>query len=192
MTDESARGADGPLPLPNLSLADRVIGAVLGRLIKGGPSPEELSKAVRASRVPPPRAQEPGVLRCYLPEPGQAPPPAEVDTDPDLAERLPRLLDQEWVGVPPEFQRHFRGERTFRLHAVLEEDGEAVVVRAYKERIGTLKTADAEVYAAHLRSARLNDQLALVLVRGSLAGRRPSRVTVNFRQVATDEGAQPG
>jgi hypothetical protein len=36
-----------------------------------------------------------------------------------------------------------------------------------------------EVYAAHLRSARLNGQLALAVVRGSI-GRQPSRVTANF------------
>ena len=170
-------------------LAARLIGAVLGRLIKVGPLPEV--KDIRASRVPPSRNQEPGVLHIYLPEPGQEPTPAEIITDPDLAERLPRLPDQEFAGLPPHIQRHLGRERAFRFHAVLEEDGDDVVVRAFNEHIGTLKPADAAVYAAHLKSARRNGQAGLVLVRGSTVGRQPVRVTVNFMQVATDDGVQP-
>jgi hypothetical protein len=73
--------------------------------------------------------------------------PAEVITDPDLAERLPRLIDRQWPGAPPAIQRRVR--RAFRFAAQLEEDGDEVVVRVFNERIGRLKPADAEVYAAH-------------------------------------------
>jgi hypothetical protein len=170
-------------PFPEPGRAGRLI----GRLIKGSPMPEEVREAIRASQVQPGRDQEPGVLHFYMPEPGQEPAPAEVDIDPDLAERLPRLLDQERAGASPQFQRHLRNDRAFRLHAVLEEEGDDVVVRAFKQRIGRLTPADAEVYAAHLRSARLSHQLAFVLVRGSLVGRRPSGVTVNFMHRVTDD-----
>lgn len=192
MTAESRpRPDDMPLP-QNPGLMDRLIGAVLRRLIKGGPMPEELMEGIRASRIPPRHDQEPDVLRVYVLEPGQGPAPAEVITDPDLAGRLPRLLDQEFAGVPPQVQRHLRRGRTFRFHAILEEQGDEVVVRAFKERIRRLAPADAEEYAAHLRSARLNGQLALAVVRGSIAGREPSRVTANFMHVAADDGVQPG
>jgi hypothetical protein len=189
MTDGSQPTADDMLPPPDPGLGGRLIGAVLGRLITG-PRPEELMKAIRAPRVPPRIDQEPDARRVYVLEPGQGPAPAEVITDPDLAERLPRLLDQEWAGVPPQIQRHLRPGRTFRLHAILEEERGEVVVRAFNERIGRLTPAGAEEYAAHLRSARLNGQLALAVVRGSIAGRRPVHVTANFMHVFTDDGAQ--
>jgi len=183
MTDGSGSRADDMLPPPDPGLAGRLIGAVLGRLIKVDPRPEEFLKDIRASRIPPASDQEPDVRRVYVLEPGQGPAPAEVITDPDLARRLPRLLDQEFAAVPPQIQRHLRNGRTFRLHAMLEEEGDRVAVRSFSERIGTLTPADAEEYAAHLRSARLNGQLALAVVHGSIAGRRPVRVTANFLHV---------
>jgi hypothetical protein len=180
MTDGSLPRADAMLPPSGPGLMDRLIGAVLGRVIKGGPRPEELTEGIGASRMQSGHEQNPDVLSVYTPEPGQEPTPAEVITDPDLPERLPRLLDQEWAGLPPEIRRHFERGRTFRFHAVLAEEGDEVVVRAYNERIGTLRPADAAVYSAHLRSARLNGQLALAVVRGSIARRQPSRVTATF------------
>ena len=191
MTDGSQPGADDLRQTMEPGLADRLIGAILGRLIKGSPPPEEVMKNIRASRVRPSRDQEPGVLHVYRPEPGQEPAPAEVTTDPDLAERLPGLLDQEFAGLPPHIRRHLRRGDAFRFHAVLEEDGDDVVVRVFNEHIGRLKPADAAVYAAHLKAARLNGQVALALVHGSTAVRRPVRATVNFMQVATDDGVRP-
>jgi hypothetical protein len=190
MTDGSRPGAHDTLPSQDPGLAGRLIGAILSHLIKA-PRPEELMRGIRASRIPPGRDQEPDVLPVYVLEPGQGPAPAEVITDPDLTERLPWLLDQEFAGVPPQIRRHLRRGPAFRFHAVLEEEGDAVVVRAFNQRIGTLTPADAQVYAAHLQSARLNGQLALTVVRGTIAGRRPVQVTANFMHAATDDSAQP-
>jgi len=175
-------GADD-MPLPsNPGLVDRLIGAVIRRVVRV--SEADLKDAFASLGPSRPPDQEPAGRRLdlYVPEPGQEPAPAEVITDPDLAARLPRLLERQWPYAPPEILRRVRRQRAFRFWpALLEEDGDAVVVRVDNERIGKLKPADAEVYAAHLRSARLNDQFVAVVVRGSIAGRRSLRVTVSIK-----------
>lgn len=174
---------DMPLPA-NPGLVDRLIGAVIRRVVRV--SEEDLLKHAVAWRglLRPPDG-EPAGRRLYVPEPGQEPAPAEVITDPDLAVRLPGLRERQWPGAPPEMQREMqhqaRRARSFWSSARLEEDGDEVVVRAFHERIGKLKPADAEVYAAHLRSARLNDQFVAAVVVGRITGRRSLRVIVSIK-----------
>src|SRR5580698_7787153 len=61
MTDGSLPRADAMLPPSGPGLMDRLIGAVLGRVIKGGPRPEELTEGIRASRMQSGHEQNPDV-----------------------------------------------------------------------------------------------------------------------------------
>jgi hypothetical protein len=154
-----------------------LFGWIIRRLV--GPSAAEAT--VRAFMASPNR---------YIPDPGQEPAPAEVITDPDLAERLPGLLGR---GMP-EMPR----SSSFSFSAKLEEDGDTLVVSAFpertwnpdeggnghfavsRERIGRLSPADADVYRTHLRTAQLRGQSVAVTVSGRKKGRRLQSVTVRL------------
>jgi hypothetical protein len=158
-----------------------LFGWVIRRLV--GPSAGEA--AVRTFMASPNR---------YIPDPGQEPAPAEIIIDPDLAERLPGLLDR---GMPqmPAMPR----SASFSFSAKLEEDGDALIVSAFPERtwepdeggnghfavrswerIGRLSPADADVYRTHLRTARLRGQSVAATVSGRKKGRRLRGVTVRL------------
>jgi hypothetical protein len=77
-------------------------------------------------------------LDLYFPGPGQSPAPAQVILDPDIAERMPWLLE-----LPPGMSSA-RGPSSFA--AWLEESAGTVVVCHSPGRIGTLSAADAEAY----------------------------------------------
>jgi len=132
----------------------------------------------------------------YIPDPGQEPAPAEIITDPDLAERLPRLLA---CGMPQ--TSAVPRSAWFSFSAKLEEDGDTLIVstrsgdrgkvskdengnvllvRAPSERVGKLSPADADVYRTHLRTARLCGQSVAVVVSGRRKGGRLRGVTVRL------------
>jgi hypothetical protein len=130
----------------------------------------------------------------YIPDPGQEPAPAEIITDPGLAERLPGLLSHGMAHMPA-----MPRSTGFSFSAKLEEDGDMLIVSAFPERmwkpdeggnghfataswerIGRLSPADADVYRAHLRTARLRGQSVVAVVSGRKKGRRLRDVTVRI------------
>jgi hypothetical protein len=166
-----------PLPdIPRPGLVGRLVGSVLSRAI--APAFPAMMDAVIGS-VPGPHgtmrqaAEDPN---RYVPEPGQAPAPADVITDPDLDERLP-LLDGTHRGMPP-MPTH--AVHTFWFGARLEEDGDMIIVRKSGERIGSLNSRGAEEYAPHLRAARQRGQVVSVTVTGQSKRGRVSHVTVSL------------
>jgi hypothetical protein len=90
----------------------------------------------------------PESLDLYFPEPGQSPAPAELIVDPDIAERMPWLLEP----LPP-------GKDAWSFAVWLEEAEGAVVVRHQPGRIGTLGAKDSEAYLPHVRAARAQDKV---------------------------------
>jgi hypothetical protein len=112
----------------------------------------------------------------YVPEPGQAPAPADVITDPDLDERLP-LLEGTHRGMPP-MPSH--AVSSFWFGARLEEDGDTIVVRQSGERVGRPNSRGVEEYAPHLRAARQRGQVVSVTVTGQSKRGRVSHVTVSL------------
>jgi hypothetical protein len=181
MTDGSLPRADDMLPPPDPGLVDRLIGTVLRRLIKGGPRPEELMEGLRASRMQSGHEQESDdVLPSTRLSPARTrrrPKSSATRTWPSACPGC--SIRSGLAGRQRSGATSGAGTHSGCTPVLVEEDG-AVVVRAYNERIGRLQPADAEVYSEHLRSARLNGQLALAVVRGSIADRQPSRVTANF------------
>jgi hypothetical protein len=166
---------DGPRPGLLGSLAGKVIGRIFAAQIK-----EVTREAVAASpvlsRLMRPAPPDP---RRYVPEPGQEPTAAEVISEPDLAERVPWLLDHPSEGLPGTPRS---AVDTFSFEALLEEEGDMVIVRAFSERIGRLNPQDAEAYAAHIRSAWLRDQFVAATATSHITGHRSLRVTVRLER----------
>jgi hypothetical protein len=165
-------------------LIGRLVGRVIGRVLApdaGQMMREGIAASPVASRI---MGLQPADPRRYVPEPGQEPSPAEVIADPDLPDRLPRLLTAmfdelpDWPVTPPAMPRS--GTYTSSFSAALEEEGGMVFVRRSGERIGRLNPADAQTYAAHLKAARLHDQFVPVTVTARMKRGRPSHITVRL------------
>jgi hypothetical protein len=171
--------SDGLPDAPRPGLLGSLAGKVIGRIF-APPIKEVMGEAVAASpvlsRLMRPAPPDP---RRYVPEVGQEPTAAEVITEPDLAERVPWLLNPPPEGLPGT-PRSARG--TFSFEALLEEESDVVIVRAFSERIGRLNPHDAEAYAAHIRSARLRDQFVAATATCRITGRRSLRVTVRLER----------
>ena len=184
--------ADLPDERPGLasSLIGKVIGRVLARHIGVGESQirEVMREAVTMSpvlsRLVQPGPPDPDL---YVPEPGRQPAPAEVIADPDLAERMPWLVEPpERLPGMPRSAMH-----TFSFDARLEEDDGTVIVRAFSDRIGRLSATDAKAYLPHIRSARALDKVVAAMATGRITGRRSLHVTIRLG-CAPDPCLPPG
>ena len=173
---------DLPHEQPGLaaSLIGKVIGGVLARRIGIGDSQirevmkESVTMSPVLSRLVQPGPPDPDL---YVPEPGRQPAPAEVIVDPDLAERMPWLVEppsERLPGMPRSAMR------TFSFDARLEEDDGTVIVRAFSSRIGRLSATDAEAYLPHIRSARAQDKAVAAMATGRTTGRRSLHVTIRL------------
>jgi hypothetical protein len=172
--------ADLPHERPGLasSLIGKVIGRVLARHIGESEIKEVMREAVTMSpvlsRLVHPGAPDPDL---YVPEPGQEPAPAEVIVDPDLAERMPWLVErpsERLPGIPRS------ALRTFSFDARLEEDDGTVIVRAFSGRIGRLSATDAEAYLPHIRSARAQGKVVATMASSRITGHRSLHVTIGL------------
>lgn len=93
----------------------------------------------------------------------------EVIADPDLAERMPWLVERPFERLPGMLRSALR---TFSFDARLEEDDGTVIVRAFSGRIGRLSATDAEAYLPHIRSARAQGKVVAALASGRITGPR--------------------
>ncbi len=180
-------GEWGELDLPpdRPGLASSLIGKVAGRVLArkfGKGQMRELMREVLTASPALSRLVHPGPPdpRLYIPEPGREPAPAEVIVDPDLAERMPWLVELP-SERPPGMPRS--ALRTFSFEARLEEDDGMVIVRTSSGRIGKLSARDAEAYLPHILSAREQDKAIAATAAGRIAGRRSLHVTVRLGRV---------
>ena len=185
-----------PEPGPVGKLAGKLVGRMLRRAL--APHAPEIMQEVMTTVIRQAAGEVPDLAEAmdraaadpsrYVPEPGQEPPPAEVIADPDLAERIPGLLNRSPLPpgglpdapLPPPMQLPRSAARAFLFSATLEEDGDLIVVRTSGGRIGTLNPVGAAAYAPHLQAARLRDQVVRVTVSGRLHRGRLSHLTVQL------------
>ena len=176
---------DLPPDRPGLasSLIGKVVGRVLARKFGEGQMGELMREVLTASpalsRLVHPDPGPPD-SRLYIPEPGREPTPAEVIVDPDLAERMPWLVELP-SERPPGIPRSALG--TFSFEVRLEEDDGMVIVRTSSGRIGKLSARDAEAHLPHIRSAREQDKVVAATATGRITGRRSLHVTVRLGRV---------
>jgi hypothetical protein len=160
------------------SLIGKVIGRAVARRIGQGAVREIMREAATASPVWSellhPGPPDPG---RYVPEPGREPAPAEVIADPDLAERMPWLVERP-SERPPWMSRS--AMRTVTFEARLAEDDGTVIVRAFSDRIGELSVTDGEAYLPHIRSARAQGKVLAAMASSHITGRRSLRVTIRL------------
>jgi hypothetical protein len=171
---------DQPPDPPGLvsSLIGKVVGRVLARKFGEGQMRELMREVLTASPALS-RLMQSGTPdpRLYIPEPGREPAPSEVIVDPDLAERMPWLVELP-SERPPGIPRS--ALRTFSFEARLEEDDGMVIVRTSSGRIGKLSGRDAEAYLPHIRSARERDKVVAAMATGRITGHRSLHVTVRL------------
>jgi hypothetical protein len=157
-----------------------VVGALIGKVIRRvfARQVREFSmEAFVASPMGRHLFTDPTNPSIYVPEPGREPAPAQVITDPDVAERV------LWPAEPPLGRQPGMAWPTtgdIFSTARLEEENGMVVVYASADRIGTLSAADAERYLPHLQAARLHDQFVPAIVTGRIKGGRLLRATVRL------------
>jgi hypothetical protein len=170
-------------PGPVGSLIGKAIGRVLGLRFGESEVREAKRELMREVLMASPHLSrlvhaDPPDPNLYVPEPGQQPAPAEVITDPDLAERMPWLVERP---EPPGFPRSALS-MPFQFQARLEEADGTVIVRpsSDSDRIGRLSAKDAEAYLPHLRSAQAQGKVVAAMASGRITGPRALHVTVRL------------